>query len=345
MSQRGLVASMLGGAWVEWTTVAPRFHRIAALSIFILLIVQPCRTGYQWGKPSMNWREPVDPNAPKPSFLETPDSVSVPAGKDAKLPCRVANIGDKVVSWIRKPNLSILTSGVTTFTADKRVVVLHSDGSDSWTLRISSTKLEDAGLYECQVNAEPKISHAVTLYITESHLRDSPYGLKDDGSHYKGMTQASTSPTRAQILGPSVQTVPPGATITLTCEIRGIISEGVFWRHGGRPVILRATSPGSSVGGVSVDTERYEKRATSRLTLSSIMASDSGEYTCVPSAPAAVPATVVLDVSQKGGRSAAMQGDTASGSRPLSSTTLERVLLSILPLLCAFLFSFLFHSS
>ncbi|XP_046400454.1 uncharacterized protein LOC124166806 [Ischnura elegans] len=345
MSRRGLVASMFGDAWEELGTVAPRFHRIAALSVFILLIVHPCRTGYQWGKPAMNWREPVDPMAPKPSFLDVPDSVSVPAGKDAKLPCRVANLGDKVVSWIRKPNLSILTSGVTTFTADKRVVVLHSDGSDSWTLRISSTKLEDAGLYECQVNAEPKISRAVTLYITESHLRDSPYGGKDDSSYYKGMTQASTSPTRAQILGPSVQAVPPGATITLTCEVRGFVSEGVFWRHAGRPVILRAASPGSTVGGVSVDTERYEKRATSRLTLSSIMASDSGEYTCVPAAPAAVPATVVLDVSQNGGRSAAMHGDTVSSSTVASSKKIERVILSVLPFLSTLLFHFLFHSN
>ncbi|KAG8225589.1 hypothetical protein J437_LFUL006681 [Ladona fulva] len=246
----------------------------------------------------------------------------------------------KLVSWLRKPNLSILTSGVTTFTADRRIVVLHSAGADSWTLRISSTKLEDSGQYECQVNAEPKISHVVTLYITESHLRDSPYG--PEGKYEGGdVIQASTSPTRAQILGPPVQTVPAGATITLTCEVRGVISGSVFWRHAGRPVSLRTATPSNAVGGVSVDTERNEKRATSRLTVSGVVASDSGEYTCSPESPAAVPASVTLEVLQGGGHSEAMQGDSVS--RSTASASFSRKFYRLLSTLTVFLV--LFHSN
>nr|XP_045612442.1 uncharacterized protein LOC123767004 [Procambarus clarkii] len=35
----------------------------------------------------------------------------------------------------------------------------------AWDLEIHEAALEDAGVYECQVNTRPKISHPVTLHV------------------------------------------------------------------------------------------------------------------------------------------------------------------------------------
>lgn len=69
------------------------------------------------------------------------------------------------VSWIRKRDLHILTFGQVTYTNDARFSVIKSATGDLWTLRIRSVQLRDAGLYECQVSSEPKISKAVRLKV------------------------------------------------------------------------------------------------------------------------------------------------------------------------------------
>jgi hypothetical protein len=69
------------------------------------------------------------------------------------------------VSWIRKRDLHILTFGQTTYTNDGRFSVIKSATGDLWTLRIRSVQMRDAGLYECQVSSEPKISKAVRLKV------------------------------------------------------------------------------------------------------------------------------------------------------------------------------------
>lgn len=45
-----------------------------------------------------------------------------------------------------------------------------------WTLRIRSVQLRDAGLYECQVSSEPKISKAVRLKVVGKFNDSSPSG-------------------------------------------------------------------------------------------------------------------------------------------------------------------------
>ena len=74
------------------------------------------------------------------------------------------------VSWIRKRDLHILTFGQLTYTNDARFSVIKSAAGDLWTLRIRSVQLRDAGLYECQVSSEPKISKAVRLKVVGKSL-------------------------------------------------------------------------------------------------------------------------------------------------------------------------------
>lgn len=69
------------------------------------------------------------------------------------------------VSWIRQRDLHILTVGILTYTNDQRFQSLHSDGTDEWTLKISSPQERDSGAYECQVSTEPKMSLAFKLNV------------------------------------------------------------------------------------------------------------------------------------------------------------------------------------
>lgn len=75
------------------------------------------------------------------------------------------NIKTFQVSWIRTRDLHILTSGVITFTADDRFESHRGQGSTDWSLRLRKTQATDSGIYECQVNTDPKINKKVTLDV------------------------------------------------------------------------------------------------------------------------------------------------------------------------------------
>ena len=66
---------------------------------------------------------------------------------------------------MRKRDLHILTSGRHTYTGDGRFSVRHPEHSDDWDLRIEYVQKRDAGVYECQVNTEPKINMAFFLEV------------------------------------------------------------------------------------------------------------------------------------------------------------------------------------
>lgn len=57
------------------------------------------------------------------------------------------------VSWVRRRDWHILTSGLLTYTKEGRFTMHHNEGSTKWTLAIKYLKLEDQGVYECQVSA------------------------------------------------------------------------------------------------------------------------------------------------------------------------------------------------
>ncbi|CAD7014055.1 unnamed protein product [Ceratitis capitata] len=69
------------------------------------------------------------------------------------------------VSWIRKRDLHILTAGSTTYTSDQRFQVLRPESSGNWTLQIKYPQQRDSGIYECQINTEPKMSLSYTFNV------------------------------------------------------------------------------------------------------------------------------------------------------------------------------------
>lgn len=88
-------------------------------------------------------------------------------GSTVILSCRIENLDDRMVIWIRNADLQILTAGHLTFTADTRFRVNHENGLDQtdWSLLINSVSMEDQGQYECQVNTEPKMKLNINLKV------------------------------------------------------------------------------------------------------------------------------------------------------------------------------------
>lgn len=215
----------------------------------------------------------------KPYFdTSTEKELTATAGQTALLQCKVRNLGDRAVSWIRKGDLHILTVGILTYTNDQRFQTLHSDGTDEWTLRISSTQVEDSGTYECQVSTEPKISLAFKLNVVIS---------------------------KAEILGNSEIFVKSGSDINLTCVVMQSPEPPsfIYWYRNDNVINY------SSRGGINVLTEKQTK--TSRLLISRAQPPDSGNYTCSPSSSES--ASVIVHVLN-GEHPAAMQHGNSSTS-------------------------------
>ncbi|XP_050735183.1 kin of IRRE-like protein 1 [Eriocheir sinensis] len=183
---------------------------------------------------------------------DAPTNVTAIVGHKASLPCHVVNLGKKEVSWIRQRDLHILTVGIYTYTSDDRFKVYHPEKSDQWYLEISSVTFRDAGVYECQVSASPKISLPIML---------------------------SVEVQQARIEGPAEVYIQKGSTIRLTCRVN-THSENV-----GAVTWFRDTHRldyDSPRGGVSVEIEKTPSRTTSKLFITRAMRTDVGNYTCVP---------------------------------------------------------------
>ncbi|XP_043663820.1 hemicentin-1-like isoform X3 [Vespula pensylvanica] len=229
------------------------------------------------GKPTNSWARPqFDDIAPK--------NITAIVGQTAELNCYVKRPGDRVVSWIRKKDLHILTSSIHTYTGDARFSVKHPESSDEWTLKIEYVQPRDAGIYECQVNTEPKMNLAFTLRVEAA---------------------------QAKIMGQEDVYVKKGSTISLMCtvNVQSTPPSSVSWHHGGAVVDFDSPSVHHR-GGVSLETEKTESGTTSRLLVTQARLSDSGNYTCIPSN--ANPASVMVHVLN-GEHPAAMQHGGSCG--------------------------------
>ncbi|XP_076388758.1 zwei Ig domain protein zig-8 isoform X2 [Megachile rotundata] len=231
----------------------------------------------------------------KPEFDDiAPRNITAIVGQTAELNCFVKHPGDRVVSWIRKRDLHILTSSIYAYTGDERFSVKHPEASDEWTLKIDYVQQRDAGVYECQVNTEPKMNLAFVLRVEERAL--VPATATPNAIH-----RTFNSAAQAKILGQADVYVKKGSTISLTCtvNVQSTPPSSVSWHHGG--AVVDFDSPR---GGVSLDTEKTESGTTSKLLVTQARLTDSGNYTCIPSN--ANPASVMVHVLN-GEHPAAMQ--------------------------------------
>ncbi|XP_060524378.1 neurotrimin isoform X2 [Cylas formicarius] len=184
-------------------------------------------------------------------------NVTVQLGATAYLHCYVRSTVDRAlagteVSWIRRRDWHILSSGVFTYTNDERFQILHAEGSDDWTLQIKYVQKRDNGTYECQVsNSHGLTSHFVNLQIVvpEATIQGSR-----SGEHH----------------------VDVGSVIDLVCVIEKSPTppQYVFWYHNDRMI-----NYDTARGGIFVETTPGI-RTQSRLTIRDTTDGDSGNYTC-----------------------------------------------------------------
>ncbi|XP_073838763.1 uncharacterized protein isoform X1 [Musca autumnalis] len=232
----------------------------------------------------------------------TPRNVTALMGKSAYLSCRVRNLGNKTVSWIRHRDMHILTVGTYTYTTDLRFQAIHHNGSDDWMLQIKWTQKRDAGMFECQISTQPVRSYFVDLHVVV--------------------------PTATIHGGPDFH-VDKGSTINLTCTVKFSLEPPayIFWYHHEEVINYDSTR-----GGVSVITEKGDV-TTSYLLIQNADLADSGKYSCAPSnADVASVRVHVLSVRSliSGEHPEAMQTESASGCHQctwLLTTTLLLLLL------------------
>ncbi|XP_026667172.1 zwei Ig domain protein zig-8-like [Ceratina calcarata] len=199
-------------------------------------------------------------------------------GKPVHLVCKVKNLGNRTVSWVRHRDIHLLTVGRYTYTSDQRFEAQHLPHTEDWTLRILSAQKKDSGIYECQISTTPPIGHPVYLTIVE--------------------------PITAIIGAPDLF-VNKGSTINLTCVVKYAPEPPTMtWSHNSN--IINFDSPR---GGVSLVTEKGPE-TTSRLMIQKAVPNDSGTYTCQPSN--ANPSTIKVHVVNEEHPAAMHHGDGSS---------------------------------
>ncbi|EDV32440.2 uncharacterized protein Dana_GF14051, isoform E [Drosophila ananassae] len=223
---------------------------------------------------------PVDETTYPPPIFDfgMPRNITARTGHTAAINCRVDNLGDKSVSWIRKRDLHILTAGILTYTSDERFRVVRTADSKDWTLHVKYAQPRDSGIYECQVNTEPKISMAFRLNVI-----------------------VTPPDAKAIIAGPTDLYVKVGSIITLTCLVKHPATTAqdigpIYWYRG--PYIL--TPFVAHPNDAAIDLQRISMESTlaeklqSRLRIANAQLLDTGNYTCMPTTAEA--ASVVVNV-------------------------------------------------
>ncbi|XP_058824456.1 zwei Ig domain protein zig-8-like isoform X4 [Topomyia yanbarensis] len=186
------------------------------------------------------------------------DTASIPSnitglvGKTVLLICKVKNLGNRTVSWVRHRDIHLLTVGRYTYTSDQRFEAMHSPHTEEWTLRIRYAQRKDSGIYECQISTTPPVGHFVYLTVVEP------------------VTEINGGPDLF---------INRGSTINLTCIVKYAPEPppAVIWKHNRDDINFD-----SPRGGISLVTEKGVL-TSSRLLVQKAIASDSGLYTCEPS--------------------------------------------------------------
>jgi hypothetical protein len=65
-------------------------------------------------------------------------NITVLVGETAYLKCRVKNIGNKTVSWVRHRDIHLLTVGKFSYTSDNRFQTIHDIEAEEWILKVES---------------------------------------------------------------------------------------------------------------------------------------------------------------------------------------------------------------
>ncbi|CAL4160829.1 unnamed protein product, partial [Meganyctiphanes norvegica] len=145
---------------------------------------------------------------------------------------------------------------------------------------------QDSGVYECQVNSDPKVTRTVTLTVKERNQLDDPGGV----IHVETSTEEAP---QVSLEGLKEVYIEAGSVLSLTCVVRhapGAVPHQLLWFHDSQNIDYD-----SPRGGVSIQTEKFKDKMVSQLLLSTVRITDNGEYFCAPTDmhPASVTVHVV----------------------------------------------------
>ncbi|XP_015028685.2 zwei Ig domain protein zig-8 [Drosophila virilis] len=173
-------------------------------------------------------------------------------GKTGHLNCRIKNLGNKTVSWIRHRDLHLLTVSESTYTSDQRFNAIYNKQTGDWSLQIKYPQIRDSGVYECQISTTPPVGYTMIFSVVEP---------------------ITTIPGAPELY------IDLGSTVNLTCIVKHLPDPPlmVHWTHNNQEI-----NYDSPRGGVSVITEKGDI-TTSYLLIQRAQISDSGKYSCLPS--------------------------------------------------------------
>uniref|UniRef100_A0A8D8NR25 Lachesin n=1 Tax=Culex pipiens TaxID=7175 RepID=A0A8D8NR25_CULPI len=185
----------------------------------------------------------------EPDFVYPLENVTVAKGRDATFTCVVNNLGGYRVAWIKADAKAILAIHEHVITNNGRLSVTHND-YNTWTLVIRSVKMEDRGVYMCQVNTDPMKMQTAFLEVV----------IPPD------IVYEETS---------GDMMVPEGGSAKLVCKARGYPKPKIIWRReDGREIIARNGTHGKMKATV-VEGEM--------LSLTKVTRSEMGAYMCIAS--------------------------------------------------------------
>jgi len=222
-----------------------------------------------------------------------PANLTVQQGDTAYLSCRIFNIGNRSVSWVRGRDSHIITVDEETFISDDRFVSLKKAKESLWTLKIKYVSARDAGQYECQVSTVPKVSRWIDLVVVVPKVRI--FG------------------------GPDIY-VREGSSLQLECVISQTIVSPKFvvWEYNGDLV------PGSSF----IKVQDSPSTSSSTLSVGRVTRYQAGNYSCHPDN--LHPATISLHVLSKDGEHLPITGQAGCGAHPVLQMILPLILETIL---------------